>query len=287
MDLVDRQGSIDPLAGRSLRLPIAVRPVVRVGAGDDRGCPRRGLRGACHRVRFLRQHVSVRPDDLVFVAGTRAGAGHEQFPDAGLSAQTHGMTTPVPAVEVAHHRDTPRIRCPNGEAHTGHALDRHRDGPEAAAQFVMRAFANEVEIEVAEQEAETVGAFGVLDAARPADPEPVGTGRLQETGEQPGGMDHLQRAEAAAVFACHDVDAECAGQEGPDGAPPGDRVVAEDREGIAVLPLHQRMNGFGRNSRHRVPNQHHGRPSLPVKRSTIALKPRNGIGSHFGRFATS
>ena len=151
----------------------------------------------------------------------------------------------------------------------------------------MRAFAEEVKIEVPEEQAEAVGILGLLNGLGPADPQPVGTGGLDDPGEQPGGMARFQRAEAAAVFARHDIDPQCTGQEGPDGAPASHRVVAEDRERIAMLPVDQRLNGLGCNPRHRIPDQHHGRPSLPVNRSTSALRPRNGIGRHFGRFATS
>ena len=151
----------------------------------------------------------------------------------------------------------------------------------------MGAFTEEVKIEVSEKQAEAIGVFRFLNGLGPPDLQSVGTCRLDDPGEKSGRVDHVQRAEAAAVLARHDIDPERPGQEGSDGPTAADRMGTQDREWVAVSPVHQRVNGFGRNSRHRVSNRHHERPSLPVSRSTSALRPRSGIGSHFGRFATS
>ena len=100
-------------------------------------------------------------------------------------------------------------------------------------------------------------------------------------------MDHPQRADAAAVLAGQNVDAKSAGQERPDDAFTIDPMVAEQPERVAMAALHQRVDGVGSDPRHRVPYRHHALLSPPVRRSTSALNPLSGIGSHFGRFATS
>ena len=51
--------------------------------------------------------------EFILIHGSQPG--NEQFPDTGLSQQTHGMSAGVPAVEVPNDADAFCIGCPNGK----------------------------------------------------------------------------------------------------------------------------------------------------------------------------
>ena len=89
------------------------------------------------------------------------------------------MAPAVPAVEIAHHGDAPGIGRPDGETHASDALDVHGLGTEAAAQFQVAAFGQQVDIELAEQQDVDVDCpralpFIPLPAEFPLDLENVG-----------------------------------------------------------------------------------------------------------------
>src|SRR5215217_3588159 len=139
MDLVYGDGGGFRLTGGSCAHPVTVRPWERLRPGND-GCAS-GSRLACasHRIGFLRQELAIGPDQFVLVALARAETRDEELPDSGLSAQTHGVTPPVPAVEVTDYGDTLGIRRPDSKAHAGHAFDRYGLSAEHVAELVMRA----------------------------------------------------------------------------------------------------------------------------------------------------
>ena len=71
------------------------------------------------------------PSNLVLVERAGREPRDEHLPHARLVALAHRVAAPVPAVEVADHRDAPRVRRPHGEAHARHAVDPHRVRAEA------------------------------------------------------------------------------------------------------------------------------------------------------------
>jgi len=99
----------------------------------------------------------------VFVVGSDADAGDEQFPDAA-GAKTHGMTALIPIVEIADHAHHFGVRRPDRESHAGNVVTGNRMRAHGAIAFVLRAFAVNMQIEVGDQGAEAVGVVD-LDAA--------------------------------------------------------------------------------------------------------------------------
>ena len=51
--------------------------------------------------------------EFILIHGSQTG--NEQFPDTGLTQQTHGMSAGIPAVEVPNDADAFCIGCPNGK----------------------------------------------------------------------------------------------------------------------------------------------------------------------------
>ncbi len=54
------------------------------------------------------------------------------------------MQAPVPAIEIAHHRDARCVRRPNGEKHAVHAFMRDQVGTEPAIELAVGAFHQEI-----------------------------------------------------------------------------------------------------------------------------------------------
>ena len=150
------------------------------------------LAGQRHRIGLV-HHLLLGIHQLVLVDFTRLQARHEQLPHAGLVAQAHGMAAAVPAVEGADHRDAPGIGRPHGEAHACHAVDLHELCTQAAAEIAMSSLADQVQVDVTEQETEAVGVFRLLNAVGPVNAQPVGEGLVQRDDEQP------RRAELAEL----------------------------------------------------------------------------------------
>lgn len=120
-------------------------------------------------------------------------------------AQPHRVAAAVPLVEVADHRHAPGIGCPHGKAHAGHIVLPHGLGTQAAGQFPVPAFGDQVQVQVAQQQAEGVGVFRFLHrfmagAGRPDHAQPVGAGVAvgigrvvgQPSVEQPSAPDRRQ-----------------------------------------------------------------------------------------------
>src|SRR5690606_22628445 len=145
-----------------------VLPLVLQRRLDPRTGVRRQRGRAGHRVGLQRQNPAM-AEDLVLVALARLQTRNEQLPDARRIAQAHGMAAPVPAVEVAHHRDPPCVRRPERETHASDAIDTDALGAQAVAQIAMIALAEQVGVHLTQQWTEAVGIFGFLLTAGPAD----------------------------------------------------------------------------------------------------------------------
>jgi len=93
------------------------------------------------------------------------------------AAHVERVRAPVPAVEVADHGDALRVGCPDGEAHAGHARERHRHRAQHPPRLEQPALVEEMQIEVADGRREAVGIDDLRLAALRLDDEPVGCGR--------------------------------------------------------------------------------------------------------------
>jgi hypothetical protein len=94
---------------------------------------------------------------LVFVMRAFADAGNKNLPHARRTERTHLMNVPVPVVEIANHTDALRVRRPDGEARSRHAVHR----PQLRAEFIVKlpfvAFAKQIQIILAQRRQKRIG----------------------------------------------------------------------------------------------------------------------------------
>ena len=151
---------------RLARGPAGQPLVVAPGVGravDDGGVGRRRLGPEGERVGLLTPDA-VAAEDVVPVEGAVLDAGDEQFPDAAAAHRPHRMAGAVPEVEVADHADTAGVRRPDGERRAGHRAGQRvvaaDMGAEHLPQLLVPAFADEVEVHVAERRQVAVRVVG-------------------------------------------------------------------------------------------------------------------------------
>jgi len=63
--------------------------------------------------------VAVGDFEAIQAAGKCLGNRH--FPHARCAERVQGMNVAMPAVEIADHRNAPRVGCPHGKARASHA----------------------------------------------------------------------------------------------------------------------------------------------------------------------
>lgn len=207
-------------------LPCTLRPI-----GHYRGRARQQLGLAGHRVGLVGQPGPVGCGDLELVARAGLHARQEDLPHASAMAQPHRVTPPVPAIEVAHHRNTARVRGPDGETHAIDALllclvctQRHADAVRVASGDAGQRV-------LVQHGAEGVNVFDLLSHATPIDPQQAHHGPLD--GRLEDALAHGgHRPPVAGRVAAQDR--EC-GREQHVQAPGtgGITVGAQQREGIA------------------------------------------------------
>lgn len=221
---------------------------------------------------------------LVLVQFALAESRDEQFPDAGGIASSHRVTAPVPAVEIADHRDAHGVRRPDREAHALHAFVTGQLRAQAGGQLAVVAFGEQVQVEFAEQRPEGIGVFAFLHAVRPVHAQAVARRQaLQVALEQAAaGVALLQFGECRAVFV-EQLDALRAGQVGTQHAAfaAGVALRAEEGEGIALQAALQLVQlqlpafAFGHRFAHRF---------LPFRRCSVSsARPARGTSSQSGR----
>src|SRR5690348_9366161 len=100
MDLVTRDGFVQPIPMKARRHPRAIRPTMRARRDDDR-C-RSGTRfvSVRERIGLDEDGASLAVAELELVERACRDAGHEQLPNAGRAAAAHRMAPSIPAVEV-------------------------------------------------------------------------------------------------------------------------------------------------------------------------------------------
>ena len=128
-------------------------------------------------------------DDLVFVLVAGARAGDEDFPVA-VAAHPHGVAPAVPEIEIADHADAARV---GREHHEGHAIDAfelHRMGAELVVELEMRALAEQMQIEIAEDRREAISVLELDFAVAESGAQPIvtvlQTSRVRQTAPRHG-----------------------------------------------------------------------------------------------------
>src|SRR5215218_9217322 len=247
MDLVDGYGCIFRLTGGSRIHPVAVRPWEGLRSGDDGCAAWSSLACARNRIGFLREELAVRPDQLIFVTLAGPQPRNEQLPNPSLPAQAHGVTSAVPAVEIANHGDTPGIRRPDGKADAGYTIDRHGLGTKHITELVMRALSDQVQIKVAEEQAEAVGILRFLNGVGPVDPQSIRNRSIEPADEQPGRMNALKTRERMSCLPRQNLDQQGPRHEDANDASSIHRVFTQDLERISMSAIDQGLDAGGLN----------------------------------------
>ena len=299
VDFINGDGRVRALGGGAPGHPFGVRPG-GFGAGRDDG-GRRGWNFGCpgDGVGLERQGVPLRSGDFVFVDRTGGDSGDEQVPHACAGVKAHGAAAAVPGVEAADHGHAARIRRPYGEADAGHAVHLGRVRAKRAADVVVAALTEEVEIQLAQGGADAVRVFHVhREPARVAHAQTVG----QEGGQaaQPEAFRPRARHVPERLTRCavDELDRLRAGQDGPYLAEAANRVRTQDGERVAEPGLAERVHRVpvdapgGRNGRRHVVHvcSPCGCPSSAgpcSRRWAMAWRPPSGMPSQVGRLAAS
>ena len=114
MDLVDRDGRVEPGAPPPRGHPVTVTPLVRE-VPDHRSRAGRHLGAPRERVGLVEDRSLLRRDgELVHLA--RARLGNRSLPDPRDAPGLQGVRARVPRVEVADDAHASRVRRPDGEA---------------------------------------------------------------------------------------------------------------------------------------------------------------------------
>ena len=223
-----------------------VAPVVLELRRHDRRGGRAEFGRAGEGVGLERQAGAVGGDDLVLVGEAGADVGDEHLPDAGVAAEAHGVAAAVPGVEVADHRDAPRVRRPDGEVHAVGALVVEGVGAHLVEEAEMAALAHVVVVHRAEDGAEGIGvghpplAAGVAGAVL----ERLALPDRERAFEEAGVVAALEDARGLAVEG-EGLELGGAVDEGAGDELRPRALHAEHGEGVAVLAGHDRRDRRG------------------------------------------
>jgi hypothetical protein len=133
---------------------------------------RREVRG--HPVEDHAQQIAIVRANFVFVVRAGAHSGQKDFPDPAFPAQAHRVATAVPGIEIADDADPLRVRCPDRENRSGHAIDLAQVRTEAFEGPQVRAFGEQPDVHFTEYGRETIRVIGFLNTVFPVDPQAVG-----------------------------------------------------------------------------------------------------------------
>ena len=212
------------------------------------------------------------------------------------------MATAIPDIEVAHHRNTPGVRRPYGEAHTLHAIDRGHLRAQAVAEVAVIAFGKQVQVHFPQQQLlEAVRVFGDLFATGPLDLQQVGLATAEMPDKQARHRGRVEAADRLATVATQHLDAQGLRQERTDKLAAVLIIIMgpENRERIMVLGAHQRFDVLGRRhcsqfwlQRFFIRKAHDVSPPRTdfdpgLSPLSKPCKPCKGTGSQVGRFSAS
>src|SRR5262249_2184345 len=149
--------------------------------------------GERHRVRFQRQQMPVRSDNLEFVSLPGCCARYENLPEA-VASSPHGVTAPVPEIEIADHADAPRVGREHHEGNARNAVERPRVRADLVVENVA-ALAEQIEIEIGQDRRKSIWIFQLHYVAVEVNAEPIALRRLgQWAGKQAGLVNAAQDA---------------------------------------------------------------------------------------------
>src|ERR1700710_477774 len=79
----------------------------------------------------------------------------------------HGMTPPIPVVEITDNGNALRVRCPHREAYAINAINTVHRSAKAFGEIPMCAFGKEMQVDVAEYGGEGIRVLGLLHSSWP------------------------------------------------------------------------------------------------------------------------
>ena len=176
------------------------------GLVEDDG---RGLRshfsGEGQRVGFLRQLFTARADHLELVVVAGAGARDEDFPVAD-TPPPHRMPPRVPEIEVADHADPPRVRRQHDEGDALDPVQGHRMRAEPVVEPLKFAFAEQIEIVVAEDRRKAIGILEIDDGVAETGAQLITARSVGERArKQTGFMESRQRGHTTMLVDRRDL----------------------------------------------------------------------------------
>ncbi len=187
--------------------PLVVRPLVFAREHDGR-IARWWFVIVAERVVFQRQQVAVSVEqfELVFLAA--ADPGDKYLPQPVARVQAHRVAAAVPVVEVADDADARGVRGPDRETRTADALYRAQLRAQLGIDLLVRAFAEQVKIQVAQRSRKAIRVLDIEPVAdRRRQPQPVVTQpRRHDGGEDTVGVHAFHLAEHGALVV-DDLDA--------------------------------------------------------------------------------
>lgn len=155
-------------------------------------------------------------------------------------AHAHGVPPAIPGIEIADDGDARGVRRPDGESHAVDAVDGDRLRTEAARQLEVATLAEQMKIEIPEQQSEGIRIFRLVNRIRPRDPQPIGSSLVKEALEQTGFVRGLERRQDGTIGPANDIDFGRTGEKGADDASLAGIVRSEHGEGIVVRAKSER-----------------------------------------------
>ncbi len=132
-------------------------------------------------------------DNIEFVMIAGLGVRNEQLPIAD-PAHAHRMAPCIPEIEITNHADPPRIGREHDEAHAGNAIQRHRMRAKLVVDSLMGAFAQKIQVEVAQNRRKPVGVVELDHGLAEMGAQLVAPGAVRKrAGKQAGVMNARQR----------------------------------------------------------------------------------------------
>jgi len=144
-----------------------------------------------------------------------------------------------------------------------------------------------MQIELAEQKAETVRVLRLLNRILPLDAKLVRADVDHGTGEKAARMGKIESPDQARILARDHLDLLRSWRERAHDGHRADAVRTEDREGIPVAPVHQRLHRLGADPDEAILADRHALRAPLLRRLATAAKPRSGMASQSGRLAAS
>ena len=144
--------------------------------------------------------LPLRADDVELVVVARGGAGHEQLPVAD-AAHAHRMAARIPEIEIADHADPPRIGREHHEGDAVDAVERHRMRAELVVEPLVGAFAEQIEVEIAQDRRKTVGVFEVDHGVAEAGAQLVALRAVRQRACEQAGVVNARKLRGFAVLA--------------------------------------------------------------------------------------